>query len=96
MRQNLISKIQQSNTRNVRRVHQPHISIEFDNIRNVPDIYVDGVKRYGLGINKPLISVVYDWYTSTDVETENSLSVKYIDEKIGQIVSRTISNDAGD
>ncbi|MGX7041568.1 hypothetical protein ACWN9M_07360 [Leuconostoc lactis] len=57
---------------------QPHVRIEFDDIRDVPDVWIDGVK-IGLSNDKPLISLNIDWETNGVALKHKQFDINYID-----------------
>lgn len=79
MQRNLISKVIKANARNVERTYQPHIRIEIDDIGGVPDIYIDGKRRYNTDVGEPLVKLKYDWHTDADRIEPKRLYVKYLD-----------------
>lgn len=97
MHKNLISKLIKSNNVNrrkymhvygadeVRTTDQPHVRIEFDDIRDVPKVWVDGelIDRVN---DKSLISLVVDWNTDTENQNHKGFDINYFDmtDKRGQ------------
>ncbi|WP_370673029.1 hypothetical protein [Leuconostoc lactis] len=59
-------------------VKKPHVRIEFDDIRAVPDVWIDGVK-IGLSNDKPLVSLNIDWETNGVALKHKQFDVSYID-----------------
>lgn len=57
---------------------QPHIRIEFDDIRDVPKVWVDG-ELIGEVDGKPLFSLKVDWNTNTDTENHKGFDINYLD-----------------
>ena len=57
---------------------QPHIRIEFDDIRDVPMVWVDG-ELIGEIDDKPLFSLKLDWNTDTDTENHKGFDINYCD-----------------
>ncbi len=57
---------------------QPHIRIEFDDIRDVPKVWVDG-ELIGEVDDKPLFSLKVDWNTDTDSENHKGFDINYLD-----------------
>lgn len=58
---------------------QPHIRIEFDDIRDVPNVWVDG-ELIGDGADKkPLVSLKVDWNTDTATDKFKGFDVNYLD-----------------
>lgn len=57
---------------------QPHVRIEFDDIHDVPKVWVDG-ELIGEVDGKPLVSLKVNWQTDTDVETHKAFDIKYLD-----------------
>lgn len=57
---------------------QPHVRIEFDDIRDAPDVWIDGVK-IGLSNDKPLISLNIDWKTNGLALKHKQFDISYID-----------------
>lgn len=52
---------------------QPHIRIEFDDIRDVPKVWVDGE------LIEELVSLKVDWNTNTAVEGHKEFDINYLD-----------------
>ncbi|KAA8445033.1 hypothetical protein [Weissella paramesenteroides] len=92
MHANLIKKMRNANQSKCRRIYQPHIRIEIDDIHDVPVIYVNGKRRFSIDTDEPLVSLVYDWHTDEGQEVRKSLDVEYYDLKSLQVVRQTISN----
>lgn len=92
MHANLIKKMRNANQSKCRRIYQPHIRIEIDDIRDVPVVCVDGKRRFSIDTDEPLASLVYDWHTDEGQEVRKSLDVEYYDLKAMQVVRQTISN----
>ena len=57
---------------------RPHIRIEFDDIRDVPKVWVDGELIGGVD-DKPLVSLKVDWNTDTAVEGHKEFDINYLD-----------------
>lgn len=57
---------------------QPHVRIEFDDIRDVPKVWVDGELIGGVD-DKPLVSLKVDWNTDTATENHKGFDVSYFD-----------------
>ncbi len=57
---------------------QPHVRIEFDDIRDVPKVWVDG-ELIGEIDDKPLFSLKVDWNTDTDTENHKGFDINYLD-----------------
>ena len=57
---------------------QPHIRIEFDDIRDVPMVWLDG-ELIGEIDDKPLFSLKLDWNTDTDTENHKGFDINYCD-----------------
>lgn len=68
-----------------RATKQPHVCIEFDDIRDVPKVWVDGelIDRVN---DKSLISLVVDWNTDTENQNHKGFDINYFDmtDKRGQ------------
>lgn len=79
MHANLIRKMRNANQSKCRQVYQPHIRIEIDDIGGVPDIYIDGKRRYNTDVGEPLVKLKYDWHTDADRIEPKRLYVKYLD-----------------
>jgi hypothetical protein len=92
MHTNLIRKMRNANQLNCQRVYQPHIRIEINDIGGVPDVYVDGKRRFSLETDEPLVDLIYDWHTDDGNKVCKSLDVEYYDLKAMQVVRQTISN----
>ncbi|KMY77169.1 hypothetical protein [Leuconostoc mesenteroides] len=58
---------------------QPHIRIEFDDIRDVPKVWVDGELIGDLRSNRPLVSLNIDWNTDTEIENHKEFDINYQD-----------------
>ena len=56
----------------------PHVRIEFDDIRGMPDVWIDGV-NIGLSNDKPLVSLNIDWNTDTETENHKGFDINYQD-----------------
>ena len=90
MHKNLMGKLIKSNNINrrkyahvygadeVRTTEQPHIRIEFDDIRDVPNVWVDGELIAGVN-DKPLISLMVDWNTDTETQNHKEFDINYFD-----------------
>ena len=68
-----------------RATKQPHVRIEFDDIRDVPKVWLDGELIAGVD-DKPLISLMVDWNTDTENENHKGFDINYFDktDKRGQ------------
>ncbi|WP_371089146.1 hypothetical protein [Weissella confusa] len=68
-----------------RATKQPHVRIEFDDIRDVPKVWVDGELIAGVN-DKSLISLMVDWNTDTENENHKGFDINYFDktDKRGQ------------
>lgn len=68
-----------------RATKQPHVRIEFDDIRDVPNVWVDGelIARVN---DKSLISLMVDWNTDTETQNHKEFDINYFDmtDKRGQ------------
>lgn len=62
---------------------QPHVRIEFDDIRDVPKVWVDG-ELIGDVDDKPLVRLKVDWNTNTATENHKSFDVSYFDMTDGR------------
>ena len=72
--------------KNVERVtKQPHVRIEFDDIRDVPKVWVDG-DLIAVVNDKSLISLTVDWNTDTENQNHKEFDINYFDmtDKRGQ------------
>ena len=58
-------------------IKQPHVRIEFDDIRDVPKVWVDG-ELIG-GADKPLVNLNVNWQTDTDTENHKGFDINYFD-----------------
>lgn len=58
---------------------QPHIRIEFDDIRDVPKVWVDGELIGDGAEDKPLVSIKVGWNTDTAVEGHKEFDINYLD-----------------
>lgn len=68
-----------------RATKQPHVRIEFDDIRDVPKVWVDGELITGVN-DKSLISLMVDWNTDTETQNHKEFDINYFDmtDKRGQ------------
>ena len=58
---------------------QPHVRIEFDDIRDVPKVWVDG-ELIGDGADKkPMVSLKVDWNTDTQTLNHKGFDINYYD-----------------
>ncbi|MDY5163319.1 hypothetical protein RQW99_01980 [Leuconostoc falkenbergense] len=57
---------------------QPHVRIEFDDIRDVPKVWVDG-ELIGEVDSKPLVSLKINWNTDTATENHKGFDISYFD-----------------
>lgn len=57
---------------------QPHVRIEFDDIRDVRKVWVDGELIGGVD-DKPLVSLKIDWNTDTETENHKGFDINYQD-----------------
>lgn len=55
------------------KVKQPHVRIEFDDIRDVPKVWIDGE------LIEELINLKVDWETNTQIENYKEFDVNYYD-----------------
>lgn len=90
MHKNLMGKLIKSNNINratytdiygadeVRATDQPHVRIEFDDIRDAPKVWVDGelIARVN---DKFLISIMVDWNTDTETQNHKEFDINYFD-----------------
>ena len=61
------------------KVKQPHVRIEFDDIRDVPKVWVDG-ELIGDGADKKLlVGLKVDWNTDTAVNGHKEFDINYLD-----------------
>ncbi|VDG24225.1 hypothetical protein [Lactiplantibacillus mudanjiangensis] len=59
---------------------QPHIRIEFDDITEVPDVFIDGVQVIGSDCEKSVLSRLFiNWNTNTDIEMAKQFEMKTLD-----------------
>lgn len=56
---------------------QQHVRIEFDDIRDVPKVWVDGELIAGVN-DKSLISLMVDWNTDTDIQHHKEFGIKLL------------------
>ncbi|WP_195308086.1 hypothetical protein [Weissella confusa] len=61
-----------------RTAEQPHVRIEFDDIRDVPNVFVDGELIDEIN-EKALISLMVDWNTDTETENHKEFNINYFD-----------------
>ena len=68
-----------------RATKQPHVRIEFDDIRDVPKVWVDGELIAGVN-DKSLISLMVDWNTDEETRNHKGFDINYFDmtDKRGQ------------
>lgn len=97
MHKNLMGKLIKRNNVNRRKythvyganeVHtteQPYVRIEFDDIRDVPKVWVDG-ELIAVVNDKSLISLTVDWNTDTENQNHKEFDINYFDmtDKRGQ------------
>lgn len=97
MHKNLMDKLIKSNNINratytyiygadeVCATDQPHVRIEFDDIRHVPKVWVDGKLIAGVN-DKSLISLMVDWNTDKENQNHKAFDINYFDmtDKHGQ------------
>ncbi|MFG6674090.1 hypothetical protein ACGYLR_06980 [Leuconostoc lactis] len=57
---------------------QPHVRIEFDDVLDVPKVWVDGELIGGVD-DKPLVSLKIDWNTDTETENHKGFDINYQD-----------------
>lgn len=57
----------------------PHVRIEFDDIRDVPKVWVDGKLIGDIRSNRPLVSLKIDWNTDTATDKFKGFDVNYLD-----------------
>ncbi|MDC2815792.1 hypothetical protein PO181_02085 [Leuconostoc suionicum] len=58
---------------------QPHVRIEFDDIRDVPNVWVDGELMDDGANDKSLVSLKVDWNTDTATENHKGFDINYYD-----------------
>lgn len=58
---------------------QPHVRIEFDDIRDVPKVWVDGELMDDGANDKALDSLKVDWKTDTVAENHKYFDINYYD-----------------
>ncbi|WP_273715498.1 hypothetical protein [Leuconostoc mesenteroides] len=58
---------------------QPHVRIEFDDIRDVPKVWVDGELMDDDANDKSLVSLKVDWNTDTATENHKEFDINYYD-----------------
>ena len=58
---------------------QPHVRIEFDDIRDVPKVWVDGELIGDGADDKPLVSLKVDWNTDTQTVNHKGFDINYYD-----------------
>lgn len=63
---------------------QPHVRIEFDDIRDVPRVWVDGELIGRVEDDKPLVSLKVDWNTDTVTENHKGFDINYFDMTDGR------------
>ena len=61
---------------------QPHVRIEFDNISEVPDVFIDGVQVIRSDCEKSVLYRLFiNWNTNTDIEMAKQFEMKVLDSK---------------
>ncbi|WP_349551267.1 hypothetical protein [Leuconostoc pseudomesenteroides] len=84
-RKHINSEISTNITLDTTKTKQPHIRIDFDDIRDVPKVWVDG-ELIGDGADKkPLVSPKVDWNTDTATEGQNEFDINYLDLSDGSL-----------
>lgn len=85
MHANLIRKMRNANQSKCRQAYQPHVRIEFEDIRDVPKVWLDG-ELIAVVNDKPLISLTVDWNTDTEKQNHKEFDINYFDmtDKRGQ------------
>lgn len=58
---------------------KPHVRIEFDDIRDVPKVWVDGKLMDDGANDKSLVSLKVDWNTDTATENHKGFDINYYD-----------------
>lgn len=56
---------------------QPHVRIDFDDVLDVPKVWVDG--KLLESDSKPLVRLSLDWNTDTDKEGHKAFEIEYLD-----------------
>lgn len=78
-RKHINSEISTNINLDTTKAKQPHIRIEFDDIRDVPKVWVDGELIGDIRSNRPLVSLKIDWNTDTDTENHKEFDINYQD-----------------
>lgn len=63
---------------------QPHVRIEFDDIRDVPKVWVDGELIGDGADDKTLVSLKVDWNTDTAAEGHKEFDINHLDLSDGR------------
>lgn len=62
----------------------PHVRIEFDDVRDVPKVYIDGVDITDMKhSHKGLTKLHLDWETDLDVKMPKSYDIEFLDMDTG-------------
>ena len=78
----LVNKVIDNSLKEIESVklqHTPHVRIEFDDIRDVPKVLIDGELIGDGAEDKPLVSIKVGWNTDTAVEGHKEFDINYLD-----------------
>jgi glutaredoxin len=71
----------------------PHIRIELNDVREVPNIWIDGMKVIGPDATSNVLQhLKLDWSTNTEVENQKSFMLQTIDLEQNKQVTRYADN----
>lgn len=82
-RKHINSEISTNINLDTTKAKQPHVRIEFEDIRDVPKVWVDGELIGGGSDDKPLINLKVDWNTDTAVKGHKEFDIRYYDSNDG-------------
>lgn len=69
---------------NVKINKAPHVRIEFDDVRDVPKVYIDGVDITDMKhSHRGLTKLHLDWETDLDVKMPKSYNIEFLDTDTG-------------
>lgn len=76
---------------------QPHVRIEFDDINDVPKVYIDGKDVTDVKNNHSALQELHvDWLTDTDHERSKSYEVQVCDDNGSYVFSNEHRHQVGD
>ncbi|MBN7275518.1 hypothetical protein GNF18_10235 [Ligilactobacillus pobuzihii] len=77
--------------------HIPHIRIEFDDINDVPKVYIDGKDIADWGNNHSALQELHvDWLTDTDHKQPKSYEIQVLDDDGSHMFSNLSEHQVGD